>query len=117
MLAGTSVGVGLVFKREDLIKIAQENKPRVIVVSASKIAKEKNEWKQTISTKPLSSIPRVLMINDAGEAELDQSAIAVYLPLERESFLKVLKRSLAQTANEDARHGKGQQVAGGKNGR
>lgn len=117
MLAGTSVGVGLVFKREDLIKIAQENKPRVIVVSASKIAKEKNEWKQTVSTKPLNSIPRILMINDAGEAELDQSAIAVYLPLERESFLRVLKRSLAQTANEDVRHGKGQQVAGGKNGR
>lgn len=116
MLMGTSVGVGLVFKREDLVMVAQEHKPRVIVVSASKIAKEKNEWKQTISLKPLSLIPRILMINETSETELDQSAIAVYLPLEKESFLRVLKRSLAQTASEEARYGKGQQVAGGKNG-
>lgn len=116
MLADTSVSVGLVFKREDLIKIVQNHKPKAIVVSAYKVAEEKNEWKQAVSVKPLNSIPRILMINDAGEAELDQSAVAVYLPLERENFLKVLKRCLAQTANEEAGNVKKQQAVGDKNG-
>lgn len=117
MLAGTSVSVGMVFKREDLVEVVQNYKPRVIVASASKIAKEKADWTQTVSLKSLNSIPRILMINEAGEAELDQSAVAVYLPLERDSFLRVLKRCMVQTANEEASNVKMQQhVAGGKNG-
>lgn len=100
-LRHTSLTVGLVFRREDLLDVIRKNVPRALLISTSSSDLNGGGLYESLETNPITaSIPKILIADGIEGMEPVKGSEILEMPFDREQILGAIKRCLMTSTSK-----------------